>query len=287
MRAADALQSAGLRAKLRQRAAGRTGLWRTQAEEERPMDDLSRKSVVITGASRGIGAAAARAFAAAGAQVALLARSREEIADLAGEIGPSALAIPCDVSRYWEVEAAIDATVAAFGRLDVLVNNAGVIEPIAPMEGADPEAWGKAIDINVKGVFHGMRAALPVMLQAGGGTLLTVSSGAASHPLEGWSPYCASKAAAAMLTRCADKETRDRGIRAIGLSPGTVATDMQVQIKDSGINPVSQLDPSVHIHPDWPARALVWLCGSEADDLIGTEVSLRDEGIRRRIGLIA
>jgi NAD(P)-dependent dehydrogenase (short-subunit alcohol dehydrogenase family) len=251
------------------------------------MDDASRRSVVITGASRGIGAAAARAFAESGAQVALLARSRDEIADLAKEIGPSALAIPCDVTRYWEVEAAMDAAAAAFGRLDVLVNNAGVIEPISRIETSEPEDWGKVIDINVKGVYHGLRAALPLMYQNGGGTILTVSSGAASTPLEGWSQYCASKAAAAMLTLCADKEGRARGIRAIGLSPGTVATEMQVQIKQSGINPVSQLDPSVHIPPEWPARALVWLCSPEADDLIGTEVSLRDETIRRRVGLIA
>ncbi len=115
---------------------------------------------------------------------------------------------------------------------------------------------------------------------------MTISSGAAHGPVEAWSHYCASKAGAAMLTRAVDKEGRDRGIRAIGLSPGTVATEMQVQIKESGINPVSQLDPSVHIPADWPARALVWLATPDADDLVGTEVSLRDEAIRRRIGLV-
>lgn len=251
------------------------------------MIDFSRKSVLITGASRGIGAETARAFAAAGARVALLARSREAIADLAGEIGDQALAIPCDVSRYWEVAAAVDATVDAFGGLDVLVNNAGVIDPIEPIENSDPEAWAKVIDINLNGVFYGIRAALPVMLAAGGGTILTVSSGAASFALEGWSHYCASKAAVAMLTRCTDVEARARGIRAIGLSPGTVATEMQVQIKASGVNAVSRLEASDHIPADWPAKALVWLATPEADDLIGTEVSLRDAAIRKRIGLVA
>lgn len=251
------------------------------------MTGLSGKSVLITGASKGIGAAAARAFAAAGANVSLVARSRDAIADLAKEIGPNALAIPCDVSRYWEVAAAVEATVKTFGSLDILVNNAGVIEPIVSLADAEPEEWGHLIDINIKGVFNGMRAAMPVMMAAGGGTILTVSSGAASSPLEGWSAYCTSKAGAAMLTRCADKEGAASGIRAIGLSPGTVATEMQVVIKGSGINPVSQLDPSVHIPADWPAKALVWLSGTEADDLIGTEVSLRNEEIRRRIGLIA
>ncbi|WP_172329393.1 SDR family oxidoreductase [Mangrovicoccus sp. HB161399] len=251
------------------------------------MTDLTGKAVLITGASRGIGAAAARAFAAAGAKVALAARSRDAIADLAGEIGSDAVAITCDVARFWEVEAAVTAAIESFGRLDVLVNNAGVIEPIAPLMSSDPEDWGKLVDINLKGVYHGMRAALPVMAAAGGGTILTVSSGAASRPLEGWSAYCASKAGAAMLTRSADLEGRASGIRAIGLSPGTVATEMQVQIKASGVNPVSQLDWSEHIPPDWPAKALVWLCGAEADDLVGTEVSLRDPAIRERAGLVA
>lgn len=250
------------------------------------MGDLSGKTVLITGASRGIGAAAARAFAAAGAKVALVARSREALADLAGEIGAQALAIPCDVTRYWEVAAAVDATVAEFGGLDVLVNNAGVIEPIVSLAGSDPAAWSRVMEINVNGVYFGMRAALPVMLAAGGGTVLTVSSGAAKHALEGWSHYCASKAAVAMLTRCLDTENRPLGIRAMGLSPGTVATEMQDQIRASGINAVSRLDPSAHIPPDWPARALVWMATPAADDLVGTEVSLRDPVIRRRVGLI-
>lgn len=250
------------------------------------MAELSGKSVVITGASRGIGAAAARAFVAAGAQVALLARSRESIADLAGELGEAnALAIPCDVSRYWEVAAAIDATAQAFGSVDVLVNNAGVIEPIAPLDATDPEAWAKTVEINLTGVYHGIRAALPVMLDAGGGTIVNISSGAASSALEGWSAYCSAKAGAAMLTRCLDGEYRGRGIRAMGLSPGTVATDMQVAIRDSGVGPVAQLDWSAHIPPEWPARALVWMCTKEADDLLGSEVRLRDESIRRRAGI--
>ncbi|WP_375551251.1 SDR family oxidoreductase [Rhodophyticola porphyridii] len=242
---------------------------------------------MITGASRGIGAAAARAFAAEGANVVLLARSQEAIADLAGEIGDTALAVPCDVSRYWEVEAAIAAAEETFGGLDVLINNAGVIEPISHLVNADPEAWSHVIDINLKGVFNGMRAAMPGMVARGGGTIITISSGAAHNALEGWSHYCTSKAGAAMLTMCLHKEAADQGIRAMGLSPGTVATQMQREIKSSGLNPVSQLEWSDHIPPDWPARALVWMCGAEADDLLGTELSLRDQDLRARIGLTA
>ncbi|MGI3212653.1 SDR family oxidoreductase [Roseovarius tibetensis] len=246
---------------------------------------LQGKCVLITGASKGIGAAAARKFAEAGANVALVARNGDAIADLAGEIGRSAVAIPCDVSRYWEMEAAVAACHTAFGQLDVLINNAGVIEPIAPLSEVEPDIWGHAIDINLKGVFNGMRAALPGMIARGSGTILTVSSGAAHNALEGWSAYCSSKAGAAMLTRCADHEARPAGIRVMGLSPGTVATDMQREIKQSGVNPVSALDWSDHIPPDWPAKTLVWMCGTDADEYIGHEISLRDEAVRHRVGL--
>lgn len=247
--------------------------------------NLQNKTVMITGASRGIGAAAARAFAAEGAKVALVARSAEAIADLAGEIGPQAVAIPCDIARYWEVEQAVNNCVKAHGGLDILLNNAGVIEPVAHLANADPTAWGEAIDINLKGVFHGMRAVLPVMLEAGGGTVLTIGSGAAHGPVEGWSHYCSSKAGALMLTRMLDKEYADQGIRALSLSPGTVATQMQREIKASGINPVSQLDWSDHIPPEWVAKALIWMCSAETDAYRGGEISLRDEGVRATLGL--
>lgn len=247
--------------------------------------DLTGKVVLITGASRGIGAAAAREFADAGAKVALVARGADQIADLAGEIGENAVAIPCDISRYWEVEQAVENCIKAFGRLDVLINNAGVIEPVSHLAETDPDAWGQVIDINLKGVFHGMRAALPVMLEHGGGTILTIGSGAAHGPVEGWSHYCSSKAGALMLTRMANKEYGDKNIRAISLSPGTVATQMQKEIKASGINPVSQLDWSDHIPPEWVAKTLVWMCGSDADTFLGDEVSLRDPDIRKKVGV--
>jgi len=246
---------------------------------------MQGKCVLITGASKGIGAATARIFAAAGANVALAARNGDAVAELAGDIGERAIAIACDVSRYWEVEAAVAASHTAFGRLDVLIGNAGVIDPISLLGTADPEAWGHAIDVNLKGVFNGMRAALPGMQAQGSGTIITISSGAAHNALDGWSAYCASKAGAAMLTRSADLENRDHGIRVMGLSPGTVATDMQREIKKSGINAVSKLDWSDHIPPEWPAEALLWMCSAAADEFIGQEISLRDADIRKRVGL--
>ena len=248
------------------------------------MPDLTHKTVMITGASRGIGAAAARAFAAAGANVALLARGTGAIADLAGEIGPRALAIPCDVANWTEMARAVQATVDAFGSLDVLVGNAGIIEPIGPLAEVDPEGWSTVIDVNVKGVFHGMRAVLPLMQAQGSGTVITISSGAAHRPLPGWSAYCTSKAAAKMLTDAAHAEHGET-LRVMGLSPGTVATQMQRDIKASGVGPVAQLEWEDHIPPEWVADTLVWMCGPEADDLRGTEVSLREEAIRARVGL--
>ncbi|KIC50197.1 SDR family oxidoreductase [Tateyamaria sp. ANG-S1] len=249
------------------------------------MHDMNGKTVLITGASRGIGADTARVFAQAGANVALVARGADAITALADEIGAQAIALPCDVSDFAAVNDAVTQTVAKFGSLDVLIGNAGAIEPISHLATADPDDWGHVVDINLKGVFYGMRAALPVMLKAGAGTILTISSGAAHGPVEAWSHYCASKAGAAMLTRCVDKENGPAGIRAMGLSPGTVATQMQREIKASGINPVSQLDWSDHIPADWPAKALLWMCSPDADDWIGQEISLRDPDIRTRVGL--
>lgn len=247
---------------------------------------LEGKTALITGASRGIGAATARVFADAGANVVLVARSEDAIGDLTAEIGPKAMAVPCDVSRYWEVQTAVNACLETFGGLDILINNAALLQPIAHLADADPEAWGHLIDVNVKGVFNGMRAAMPVMIENGGGTILTIGSGAARTAYEGWGAYCASKAAALMLTQTIHNEAHAKGIRAISLSPGTVATQMQRDIKASGINPVSDLEWEDHIPPEWPAKALLWLCSQEADVHCGGEISLRDETIRQKAGLL-
>lgn len=250
------------------------------------MKDLNGKTAVITGASRGIGAATAAALAAAGANVCLLARCETQIIELAKDIGPRAMARACNVVDYAAVDAAIRAAQTAFGSVDILINNAGVINPISALASVEPQAWAQMIDINLKGVFHGIRATIPIMQAQGAGTILTLSSGAAHNAVEGWSGYCASKAGAAMLTESLHLEYYKDGIRSMGLSPGTVATQMQKDIKASGINAVSQLDWSVHISADWPAKALVWMCTSAADPYLGREISLRNYVIRQKIGLL-
>jgi NAD(P)-dependent dehydrogenase (short-subunit alcohol dehydrogenase family) len=249
---------------------------------------IEGRVAVITGASRGIGMATARAMAAEGAAVILVARSRERIEALAAEIaeaGGRARAVATDVSDYGALAAAIAEGRQAFGRIDIAVANAAVIQPIGALATTDPGSWGRAIAINVTGVYNTMRAVLPGMLDGGGGTIISIGSGAAQTPLEGWSAYCSAKAAVLMLARCAHHELKGKGIRVFSLSPGTIATDMQREIRASGINPVSRMDFSEHAPPEHPARALVWLCTPEADDLAGSEVSLRDPAFRARIGL--
>ncbi|SFS15287.1 SDR family oxidoreductase [Yoonia litorea] len=252
------------------------------------MNQVRNKTVAITGASRGIGEAAARHFAEAGAHVVLAARSEARINEIAQEIkdaGGAVTAIRCDVSKAADVEALINTSIEKTGAIDVLINNAGTINPIARLADSDPEAWCQIVDVNLKGVYHGLRYAIPKMVRAGGGTIINISSGAATSALEGWSHYCATKAAVLSLTRVAHKEYGDHGVRVVGLSPGTVATDMQVSIKASGINPVSQLDPDAHIPPEWVARALMWLCGAEADRHLGTDFSIKTDEGRAAVGL--
>ena len=177
---------------------------------------------LVTGASRGIGAATARELSKNGVAVVLAARSARDIDEIAAEIRGAegkADAIACDVSNYRDVAAAVARCQSAFGRLDILVNNAGVIDPIARLAESDPDEWDRVVDINLKGVYHGLRAAIPVMEAQGTGVIVNISSGAATGALEGWSHYCSTKAAVLSLTRCADKEYRDRGIRVVGLSP--------------------------------------------------------------------
>jgi len=256
------------------------------------MNELSGKSAVLTGASRGIGEAAALELAAAGVNLVLVARSADAINSLASQInemdsGAKAVAVTADVSRYEDINKAIERCQSEFGSIDILVNNAGVVEPIGRLGDTDPTQWSSAVDVNFKGVYYGVRAALAPMEANGGGIIVNVSSGAATAAIEGWSQYCSSKAGALALTRMIHKEYADKGIRAVGLSPGTVATEMQVLIRESGINPVSQLNWEDHIPAQWAGQAIAWLCTEDAADLAGDDFSIKTDEGRRRVGLIS
>jgi len=254
------------------------------------MQSLAGKVVIVTGASRGIGAAAAIALAKAGASVMLTARDGTlagKVAQSITDAGGRASAQACDVSDYPAVAALVAETASRFGRLDALVNNAGVIEPIVSIAESDPAAWARNIQINLTGAYNAVRGVLPEMIAAGGGTIVNVSSGAAVRPLEGWSAYCTAKAGLAMLTRAIALEHGGQGIRVFGFQPGTTDTDMQVLIRASGINQISQI-PRANLTPvAHPAAAIVYLCTEAANDLNGQEFSLRDEPFRSRLDLEA
>lgn len=250
---------------------------------------LNNKTIIVTGASRGIGAATAFELASHNANIVLIARSSEKISEIADQINENqankAIAISCDVSDYASVNNATNQAVQTFGGIDCLINNAGVIDPISRLDESDPQAWSTAIDINIKGVYNGMRAVMPQMLKQGNGTIVNLSSGAATNALEGWSHYCTSKAAVKMLTMAGHKEYFEHGITTVGLSPGTVATDMMAEIKSSGVNPVSQLDWSVHIPPEWPAKAIAFLCSDNGKEFSGTDFSIKTPEGRALVGL--
>lgn len=250
--------------------------------------DLTGKIALVTGASKGIGAAAAMRLAQAGAHVVLAARNKQALDELAQKMpgGKEAhITQSCDVAVWDDLKQTVAQAKKRFGSIDILVNNAGVIDPIARLAEADPNDWGRVVDINLKGVFHGMRAVIPDMIEAGGGVIINISSGAATSPLEGWSHYCATKAAVLMLTRNAHKEYADAGVRVVGLSPGTVATDMQREIKASGINPVSQLDFSTHIPPEWVGETIIYLCSDAGRAFDGGDFSMKTNEGRLAVGL--
>ena len=244
---------------------------------------LSGKVILVTGASRGIGAAAAVALGAAGAAVVLAARDGPQAEEIARRIiaaGGRAEAMACDVSNYDAVARLVVKTRRRLGPIEILINNAAVIGPIARIAESDPAAWAHNIAINFIGPYHTVRAVLPDMLKAGAGTIINLSSAAAERPLAALSAYCSAKAGLAMLTREIALEVGSAGLRVIGFQPGSTATDMQATIRESGRIPPQPLGAVEH-----PARAIVYLCTAAADDLCGQEVSLYDPAFRRRIGL--
>lgn len=252
------------------------------------MNQLTDQVIIVTGASRGIGAAAAIALAESGAKLCLSSRSAAGCSGVLEEIknaGGDAFAASCDVSDFAAVEKMVDETLDRYGRIDALINNAGIIDPIGAIATSNPADWAKNISVNLVGVYHGTRAVLPHFLDQKSGVIINISSGAAHGPMEGWSAYCSGKAGVYMMTRATALEAGEKGVRVYGFAPGVVDTEMQVAIRASGINAVSQIPRENLASAADPAKAIAWLCTEEARDLAGQELTIRDEALRKRIGL--
>lgn len=185
---------------------------------------------LVTGAGRGIGRALAVGFARAGYRVALLGRSGAPLEAATAEVltvGGRALTLVADVTDLDQVGAAVRELEQAWGGVDVLVNNAGVIDPVeVPVWEADPDDWWRVVETDLRGPFHCVRAVVPGMLARGGGRVVSLSSGAGAQDREIYSAYCAAKAGLFRITGNLHLAGFDRGLRAFEISPGTVRTRM-------------------------------------------------------------
>jgi len=221
--------------------------------------DLSGKVVLVTGAGRGIGTEVARCLAAHGAHVFAGVFAGTSIEPMP----KSVTVLPLDVTDQKQVDAAIARIAADVGRLDVLVNNAGVVTPIGPLPTVTPESLGAAFAVNVMGVQRMVLAALPLLTKSSG-AIINAGTGAATTPMEGWTAYCSTKAAAQMLTRMMDKELTALGLRSFFIGIPPTDTDMQGVIRVSGLNPISQIPKEKLVSPEVTASCIGWLCANFA-----------------------
>lgn len=190
--------------------------------------DLSGRAAIVTGASRGIGRAVAHGLAQAGASVVVAARNGEQCAQVADEIdaaGGKAIAVSFDLSDPDTLAPLVDAAVAAFGRLDILVNNAAILKPHF-IEKLTAEEMGLLHDTNVRGPVLLSRLAFPHLKASGNGAIINLAAVAGHSPMKGLGAYGASKAAMISWTRVMAQEWTPQGVRVNGLTPGSVATDM-------------------------------------------------------------
>lgn len=246
---------------------------------------MTNPVLLITGASRGLGAATARIAASLGAQVALLARSSKAIHTLAGEIqsaGGKALPLAGDVSQMEDCRRVIADILSHFGRLDGIVNNAGILGPMAPLGESDLIAWHTSLKINLLGPAQLIQEGLPA-LRTSKGRVINVSSGAAVNVIRGWSAYCTAKAGLNHLTRVLAAEEPE--VTFISFRPGVVDTEMQAQIRSEG---AEGMPPEEHARflkyhtrgdlnpPELPGRALVRLALSAPPSWSGEFIAWDD-----------
>ena len=235
------------------------------------MGRLDGKVAIITGASRGIGAASARAFASEGARVVLAARNRDALEALVTEIGDeAALAVATDVTDEASVKALVDAAVKRFGRLDVAFNNAGGGQQPRPLADIPVEDFDRTIATSLRGVFLCMKHEIPAMLATGGGAIVNMSSSAGLGAAQGIGSYVAAKHGVLGLTKTAALDYAEKGIRVNALAPGPIFTHPEMEAANVG-----QWVPMKRMgRPEEVAAAAVWLCSEESSYITGTTLSI-------------
>lgn len=244
---------------------------------------LAGKVALVTGARTGLGAATVAALAGAGATVIATGRRAGDCAEVVASVrtkGGVATDLALDVSDLAAIPGRITEAMDLHGRIDVLVNNAATIAPMARLADLDATAFDRALTLNVSGP-----AALVAALwtHLAGGRVINVVSGAANRAIAGWAAYCASKAALMMLTRSIELEGAEAGIRAFGFAPGLVDTDMQAGIRAARINEISDIPRENLLPPGRPAAVIAWLASGKADDLAGQYIDIRADGLLGRV----
>lgn len=251
------------------------------------MTTLQGKTALVTGARAGLGAAIVEALAARGATVIACGRQAGDCGPLVDSVaasGGKAFGHALDVGDLEAIPARIAAALAFTGGIDILINNAATIAPMAPIAELDALAFDAALAINVSGPVALTSALWPHFAAKGGGRVVNIVSGAANNAMRGWAAYCAAKAALLMLTKCTELEGAPLGIRGFAFAPGLVDTGMQAEIRASGINEISNIPRANLSPPGRPARVVAWLASGAADDLAGQYVDIRQEGLLDRVG---
>jgi NAD(P)-dependent dehydrogenase (short-subunit alcohol dehydrogenase family) len=249
------------------------------ALEALPADLLHDKVAIVTGASRGIGTAAARAFARAGATVALAARGEKALAAVAEHIslaGGRALAVPTDVGDAASVERLVARTVDAYGRLDIAFNNAaGGGHMPTPLAEVAVEDYESALAISLRGVFLSMKYELAVMLNAGGGAIVNMASTAGVEAVAGLAGYVSSKHGVIGLTKSAALDYAEQGIRINAVAPGPILTDRLEQAGEEAQRQAGLAMPMRRVgKPEEVASAVVWLCSDAASFITGATLPI-------------
>ena len=238
---------------------------------------IAGKVVVITGASSGLGEAAARLLGAGGARLALGARRLERIQLLAADVsrsGGEAIAVATDVTDAGQVQALVDAAVQRWGRLDVIVNNAGVM-PQSPLERRRIQDWDRMIDVNIKGVLYGIAAALPQMQRQKSGQIINVASVAGHKVGPGSAVYSATKAAVRMLSEGLRQEVKPWNLRTTVISPGAVDTELPASSTEADVTAnLEKFYAEFAIPADSFARAVAFAM-SQPDDVDINEILYR------------